>query len=39
VLLPLLYGAFVLHEKLAIHQTIGVGLVLMGLVLLGYNSV
>lgn len=39
VLLPLLYGAFVLREKLAIHQTIGVGLVLVGLILLGYNSV
>jgi drug/metabolite transporter (DMT)-like permease len=39
VLLPLLYGAFVLRERLAIHQVIGVLLVLVGLIVLGYSSV
>ncbi len=39
VLLPLLFGIFVLHERLAKHQALGIGLVIVGLVVLGYNSV
>ncbi len=36
VLLPLFFGVIVLHERLAKHQLLGIGLVLSGLVLLGY---
>lgn len=39
VLLPLLFGTIVLHERLAKHQVLGIGLVLVGLIVLGYNSV
>ena len=38
VLLPLLFGIIVLHERLAKHQAVGIGLVLVGLVVLGYNA-
>ncbi len=36
VLFPLFFGTVVLHEQLAKHQVMGIGLVLCGLVLLGY---
>ncbi len=39
VLLPLFYGAFILRERLAIHQVIGIALVVVGLIVLGYSSV
>ena len=39
VLLPLLFGITILHERVAKHQALGIGLVLVGLVVLGYNSV
>ncbi len=39
VLLPLLFGIIVLHERLAKHQALGISLVLIGLIVLGYNSV
>ena len=35
VLLPLFFGVTILHERLAKHQLLGVGLVLTGLILLG----
>ncbi len=35
VLFPLFFGTIVLHERLARHQLLGIGLVLSGLVLLG----
>jgi len=39
VLLPLLFGIIVLRERLAKHQALGIGFVVVGLVVLGYNSV
>ena len=38
VLLPLLFGTFVLRERLALHQMLGVGFIVTGLLILGYNS-
>ena len=35
VLFPLFFGVIVLHERLAKHQLLGIGLVLSGLILLG----
>ncbi len=37
VLLPLLFGTFVLRERLAIHQMLGVGLVVTGLFLISIS--
>ena len=39
VLIPLFYGAFILRERLATHQVIGIALVVVGLIVLGYSSV
>jgi drug/metabolite transporter (DMT)-like permease len=39
VLIPLFYGAFILCERLAPHQVIGIALVVVGLIVLGYSSV